>query len=204
VTSDIIKGFNRDTGWLATGVLGPVVFAALVLAVQEYHPTNVNPTGESVQAGSDRSLNANVVIVGSVVAKSSNDKMASGEGSGVDHAFNKASPQDDATSQIEPIAAAPTPVFAFTPELSPNDAVANPDSETSALRQDSARSIRPEARNARNRSSVASRSIGVKRRLILLWHQSLAIIEKSRSRTAFSNLNRGVSKKAAYTPETNR
>jgi hypothetical protein len=204
VTSDIIKGFNRDTGWLATGVLGSVVFAALVLAVQEYHPTNVNPTGESVQAGSDRSLNANVVIVGSVVAKSSNDKMASGERSGVDHAFSKASPQDDPTSQIEPIAAAPTPVFAFTPELSPIGAIANPDSGTSALRQDAARSIGPEARNARNRSSVASRSIDVKRRLIKLWHQSLAIFEKSRSRTAFSNLNRGVSKKAAYTPETNR
>jgi hypothetical protein len=95
VTSDIIKGFNRDTGWLATGVLGFVIFAALVLAVQEYHPTNVNPTGKSVQAGSDRLLDANVVIVESVVAKSSSDKMASGEERGVDHAFNKASQQDD-------------------------------------------------------------------------------------------------------------
>jgi hypothetical protein len=64
VTSDIIKGFNRDTVWLATGVLGSLVFAALMLAVQEYHPTNVHPTGESVQAGIDRSLNANFVIVG--------------------------------------------------------------------------------------------------------------------------------------------
>jgi hypothetical protein len=40
----------------------------------------------------------------------------------------------------------------------------------------------------------------VKKRLIELWQQSLAITEKSRSWTAFSNLNRGVSKKAAYTP----
>jgi hypothetical protein len=86
-----------------------------MLAVQEYHPTNVHPTGESVQAGSDRSLNANFVIAGNMVAKSSNDKIASGEGRGVDHAYNKASPQDDPTSQMEPIAAAPTPVFALTP-----------------------------------------------------------------------------------------
>jgi len=200
VTSDIIKGFNRDTGWVATGVLGSVVFAALVLAVQEYHPTNVNSAGESVQAGSDRSLIANVVILESVVAKSSNDKMASVEGSGVDHAFNKTSPQDDPTSQIEPIAAAPAPVFAFTPELSPIGAAANPNSGTSALRQDSARSIGLEVRNARNRSSVASRSIDLKRRLIQLWRQSLAIIEKSRNRTAFSNLNRGVSKKPPTPP----
>jgi hypothetical protein len=42
-----------------------------MLAVQEYHPTNVHPTGESVQAVSDRSLNANFVIVGNMVAKES-------------------------------------------------------------------------------------------------------------------------------------
>jgi hypothetical protein len=47
----------------------------------------------------------------------------------------KASPQDDPTSQMEPIATAPTPVSALTPELSPIGAVANPDSGTSALRQ---------------------------------------------------------------------
>jgi hypothetical protein len=42
----------------------------------------------------------------------------------------------------------------------------------------------------------------VKRRLIELWHESLAKSAKSRSWTAFSNLNRGASKKAAYTAET--
>jgi hypothetical protein len=35
VTSGMIRRFNRDTGWLATGVLGTVAFAALVLAVRE-------------------------------------------------------------------------------------------------------------------------------------------------------------------------
>src|SRR5580700_9657511 len=37
-TSDVIRRFNRDTVWLATGVLGTVIFAALVLAVQEHQP----------------------------------------------------------------------------------------------------------------------------------------------------------------------
>jgi hypothetical protein len=117
VTSDTIRGFDRDTARLAAGVLGAVVFAALVLAAQEYHPTKANPTEEAVQAGSGRLLNANVVTRGNVVAKTSNDKMASGEGSGVDHAFNKTSPQDDPSSQIEPAGTAPAPVFAFTPEI---------------------------------------------------------------------------------------
>ena len=102
MTSDVIRGFNRDTAWLATGVLGAIIFAALVLAVQEHHPTKVNPTEEAVQAGSDRLPNANFVTLESVVAKSSNDKMASGEGNGVDHAFNKTSLQDDPPCRENP------------------------------------------------------------------------------------------------------
>ena len=35
MTRNTISRFNRETVWLATGVLGTVVFAALVLAVQE-------------------------------------------------------------------------------------------------------------------------------------------------------------------------
>ena len=204
MTSDIIKGFNRDTGWLATGVLGVVVFAALVLAVQEYHPTNLNPTGEAVQAESDRLVNANVVTVGSVVAKGSNDRMALGEGSGVDHAFNKTSPRDDPSSQIEPAGTAPAPAFAFTPEINRDDTQADSDSAILARRQGTARAIGPKAhRNVSNRSPVASRHVVVKSRLIELWHQSLAKSEKSPSWTTFSNLNRGARKKAAYAAETN-
>jgi hypothetical protein len=96
--------------------------------------------------------------------------------------------------------AASTPVLALIPE-NRNDAQANPDAGPLADRQDSARAIGPKARNVRNRSSVAFGSVDVKRRLIELWHQSLAKSEKSRSWTAFSNLNRGVRKKAAYTAE---
>jgi hypothetical protein len=51
MTSDKIRRFNRDTWWLATGFLSAVIFAALVLALQEYHPTKVNPAEEAVQAG---------------------------------------------------------------------------------------------------------------------------------------------------------
>jgi hypothetical protein len=66
-----------------------------------------------------------------------------------------------------------TPVLASTPETNRNDAQANPDAGPLARRQDSARAIGPKARNASNRSSVASRSGDVKRRLLELWHQSL-------------------------------
>jgi hypothetical protein len=200
VTSDTIRGFDRDTARLAAGVLGAVVFAALVLAAQEYHPTKANPTEEAVQAGSGRLLNANVVTRGNVVAKTSNDKMASGEGSGVEHAFSKTSPQDDPSLQIESAEAAPAPVFALTPKINRDDT--QTDSAFPAGRQESARAIGPKVRNVSNRSSAASRYVAIKRRLIEIWHQSSATGEKSRSWTAFSHLNRGESKKAAYTAET--
>ncbi len=204
MTSDVIRGFNRDTAWLATGVLGAVVFAALVLAVQEYHPTKVNPTEEAVKAGSGRLPNANVVTLGSVVAKSSNDKMASGEGNGVDHAFNKTSPEDDPFSHIERAGPAPTPVFAFAPEINRDDTQANSGSGTLVHRQDdSARTRGLKVRKEKNRSSPSFGTADVKRRLIELWHQSLAKSEKSRNWTAFSNLNRGLKKKAAYTAGAN-
>ena len=163
VTGDTISRFNRDTVWLTTGVLGTVIFAALVLAVQEHQP-------KATQAERDLLLNASSATVASVIAKT------------------------------EP--AASTPVLALTPK-NRNDAQANPDAGPLANRQDSARAIGPKARNASNRSSVASRTVDVKRRLIELWHQSLAKSEKSRSWTAFSNLTGGAKKKAAYTAEKN-
>ena len=182
MTSDTIRGFDRDTARLAAGVLGAVVFAALVLAVQEYHPTKANPTEEAVQAGSGRLLNANVVTRGNVVARTSNDKMASGEGSGVDHAFNKTSPQDDPSSQIEPAGTAPA--MRSLPEINSDDTQTDSDSAFLARQQKSARAIGPKVRNVSNRSSVASRYAAIKRRLIEIWHQSLATGEKSRSWTS--------------------
>ena len=161
-TSGMISRFNRDTVWLATGVLGTVIFAAVMVAVQECQR-------KATEAERDLLLNANPATVASLVAKT------------------------------EP--AASTPVLASPPE-NRNHAQANPDAGPLTDRQDSARAIGPKARNASNRSSAASRSGDVKRRLIELWHQSLAKSE-SRSWTAFSNLTRGVSKKAAYTAETN-
>jgi hypothetical protein len=133
-TSSMISRFNRDTVWLATGVLGTVIFAAVMVAVQECQR-------KATEAERDLLLDANPATVASLVAKT------------------------------EP--APSTPVLALTPE-NRNDAQANPDAGPLARRQDSARAIGSKARNASNRSSVASRSGDVKRRLLELWHQSLA------------------------------
>jgi hypothetical protein len=158
VASDKIRSFNRDTAWLATGVLSAVFLAALVIAVRE-HQTN------ATQAERDFLPNANATTVESVVAKSanSNENMTPGSGTGIDHALTKTPPQELSPLEMVPTASAPTSVLAFTPQT-----------HRDAPQQDSAKAPVSKTRNVRSRSSVASRFIGVKRRLIELWHQSLA------------------------------
>jgi hypothetical protein len=187
VTSDIIRRFNRDTGLVATGILGVVVSAALLLAVQERHPS----TGEAVQAGTDIFLNANPATMGSVVANSSSGKMPSDSGSSVDGVLTKSSAEENS-------------VLASPAEVNHRDALADTRASSPQASQNSVRVIRSKVRKARDRSSSLLRSVDVKRRLIALWHQSLAQSEKSRSWTAFSSLGGGIRKKAAYTTETNR
>jgi hypothetical protein len=172
LTGDVIRSFNRDTAWLATGVLGVLVLAALMLAVQEYQP-NVT------QAGREFLLKANPAAVATLIAESSN---STGKTDTPLHEIP--------SGHTEPAVSTPISAPASTPQKNRD-----------APRQDSAQAPAPKTRNVRNRSSLESRFIGVKRRLIELWHQSLAKSE-TRSWTAFSKLNSGVKKKTAYTAAT--
>lgn len=84
MTRDTISRFNRDTFWLATGILGIVIFAALVLATREHQP-NATP------ADQDLLLNANPARVSSAIAIGSDVStgMNPGPGSNVDHEFDE-------------------------------------------------------------------------------------------------------------------
>ena len=175
VKRDTISRFNRDTVWLATGVLGTVVFAALVLAFQECPP-------KAPQTEKDLLLKANPARAGSVLARSSSsgDKTTAGLGSGNDLGFAETSLPEIPSSNMEPAASPPGPVLASPPEISHN-----------ALRQNSARERISRTHNVKNRSSVGFGTADVKRRLIELWHKSLARSAKSRSWTAFFELEQG-------------
>jgi hypothetical protein len=176
VNRDTISRFNRDTVWLAAGVLGTVAFAAVVLAIQECQP-------KAPQTKSDLLLDANPIGAGSTAS----DKMLPKRGSD-DHTFTETAALESTSASA---ALTPAPVLALTSKISHH-----------AHRQGSAPERRPRTRNGNNRSAVEFSTVDVKRRLIELWHLSLARSEKSRSWTAFSNLSRGARKKAAYTAET--
>lgn len=187
VTSAIIRQFNRDTGWVATGVLGCVIFAALLLAVQEHHPS----TGKADQAGNDLFLNAYPSTIGSAIAKSFNGKMAPEPEDSVDDAFAGNSAKG-------------TSVVPFPDEMNGQDALPDTSSRPPQILQNSIRGLRPKVRKAKERSSSLLVTTDVKRRLVALWHQSLAQSERPRGWTAFSRLSGGMRKRAAYTAETNR
>jgi hypothetical protein len=172
-TNDVIKRFNRDTGLLAAGVLGAVVFAALLLAVlvQERHPKADDLTEEARQSERDLLPNANPATRFTVVSlngKSSTGKITSEQASSVGHPFAEIPPKEIPSSQMEPAASTPTPVLAFTPEINRRDVQANTSSWSPGHWQDSARVIRPKIHNVRDRSSVVLRSVDLKMRLIAL------------------------------------
>src|ERR1700730_14466811 len=154
------------------GLLGTLVFAALALAFQECQR-------KARQAESDCFPNANSATVESAIVKSSNSngKLTPEPESSVDNGSTETSLRENPSSRMEPAAFTPTSVLAAPPAINRN-----------AHRQYSPRVREPKTGNLRNRSSGEFGSVDVKRRLIELWHQSLARSKKSRDWTAFFEL----------------
>src|SRR5271166_4952327 len=194
-TSDVIRRFNRDTWWLATGVLGGVIFATLVLSVlvQEPHPKADYRTEEARQAEGNLLLNASPVTGFTAVdgGRTPTDDKTSGQATSLDHEFAEIPPPENPCSQMAAPASTPTPLNEFSSEINQHDMQANAGSWTPAHRQESGRVTERRLHHASSRSRP--RFVDVKMRLIELWHQSLAKTEKSRSWTAFSNLTNNVS-----------
>ena len=194
-TNDVIRKFDRDTRWLATAVLGAVVFASLMLAlpIQEHYRNSVLQTGEAVRAGGNpllptdvSTLAKNLVLTG----KSSTDEMAPGQASSVDSAFAKISRQENPSFRMEAAGSTAPYVLAFNR------------SWIAAHGQDPDRRIGLKP-HAGSKSSMRLRIVNVKMRLIALWHQSLMRSGRSGSWALFSNLKKGNGKKFSYTTQTN-
>ena len=63
---EVIRRFNRNTTWVATALLGFVVFAALIVAFRERHAKADDLTKEATQTTGDV-LNANPAAISEVV-----------------------------------------------------------------------------------------------------------------------------------------
>jgi hypothetical protein len=171
-SQDVMRGFNRNTMWVATGVLGTVVFAALVLAVQERQPM-VADLAEKVMKTPNASTAAPSNVVGSTQITPAQQFW--GQATSINHGL--------------------------TPEINHLNVQNNASSWSPAQSQDTARVIRPKIANVKHRSSIRHRFVDVKMRLIELWHQSLARNEKSSGWAPFSTSKKGEKKKVSYTAE---
>jgi hypothetical protein len=177
-TLNVMRRFNRDTMVVATGLLGTVIFAALVLAVQEDHPLPAEVAKKAMQTSGEVLPNASRVELPEVVGLSgkSTDKMSSEQTTSFDDGF--------------------------TPEINHAGPQANASSWSPAQRHDSARVLRPIIADIRHRSSTRLRFADLKMWFLALWHHGLQRAEKSRSWTKLWNSNKERKKKVGYTAKT--
>ena len=180
MTSDVIRRFDRETAWIAAGVLSILVLAALMLAVlgQDRYPkagaaeevvqTEGDPVPNIVTDSKDEVLNG----------KSFNGKMIS-KGA-IAQPLTEISPNEKPSSQPEAAASTPTQILALSPEMARHNLQANPVSWTSANRPDPPRVIEVKIPRERIRSYSRPRFGNVKMRLIALWHESFLRSERTR------------------------
>jgi hypothetical protein len=158
---EVLRRFDRETGWLATGLLGGLILAAMAIGVQlqKHRTEQVNLPVKTMQVG-------------------------------VDHAVIF-QPQTDETAT------------AATPDLNSDADRRNVQASPSILStQKTLAAKAPKTSTAKSKSSKRLRIVDVKKRLIELWHQSLARAE-TRSWTLFKSSNGRDKKKVSYTAETN-
>jgi hypothetical protein len=65
--SAVIRRFNKETMLVATGLLGTLIFATIMLAVQENHHKTPVLTDDASQTGGEPTLNANPPVLSKVV-----------------------------------------------------------------------------------------------------------------------------------------
>jgi hypothetical protein len=176
-TLNVMRRFNRNTMVVATGLLGTVIFAALVLAVQEHHPLPAEVAEKAMQTSGEVLPNANPVEFSEVdgLSGKSTDKISSEQATSFDDGF--------------------------TPEINHAALQANVSWWAPAQRHDSARVIRPTIANVRHRSSTRLRFVDVKMWFLALWHHGLQRAEKSRSWTQFWHRTKSERRKSVTPPK---
>ena len=176
---NVIKKFNRNTTWVATGLLGSVFFAALMVALQDRRLESDQPSVEESQSPGELTPNLNPAAFTN--ATSINDKQIGEVVSEQPTSLN---------GGVEPVI---------------NQLGSKPDvnAQTPVSGKDSVRATNEQIRRGRPRSSVGPKYIGVKARLIALWHQSTQR-KKSPGWTLSTNSKADRKKKVSYTAATSQ
>ena len=196
--NDVLRRFNRDTGWLAVWLLSVLVLAAFVLAflIPEPHPARDGLEGRLSQAKSIPSRTEDVALSQIVDSnsKSSASEVTLGTLTYLDQGATESSSKESVARTEAAAGSTPASILVL-PEPSPGFATAKMSNHSPAQTKEPAQVIRGKTSYRRSKSSYALRDVDVKKRLIELWHESLSRTEKPQSWSVFSKLDRR--KKAA-------
>jgi hypothetical protein len=156
-TLKALARLNRNATWVATGLLGPVLFAAVMVAIRDPHSETDDVTDTSQRFKTDLSPDTNFAVAGS-------SEKSAGEAT---------------LAQNSPS------VLGFTsqPKHAPPAVQANTSSSPPALRPLLARNARPKIPHFRHASSKRPGIVSLKLRLIAFF-QSLVPNERPRGRQA--------------------
>ncbi|MEA3145264.1 MAG: hypothetical protein QOI53_685 [Verrucomicrobiota bacterium] len=179
-TLRIIRKFNRSTTWVASGLLGSVIFAALMVAFQERNSEPAGNDGSQAKQVGDAVFStehpANLPSVANIPENTANVTPAPIKS---DDQGLASIGKDDPAERGNVIGWSPVP------------------------RHDLGRRHGGTNSKTTSRTSTRPRYVGVKARLLALWHQSLAHNEKGRSWTRFSKVKEGDKERVSYTARTN-
>lgn len=197
--NDVFRRFSRDTAWLAVWLLGGLIFAALAFAVLIPDPgqrmTRLQKRASQPESALSQVLSAaELAKVVDLNVKRTANQVPLGTLTHLDQESSESSSKES-HAQTEGVAGStPSPIF-VPPEPSRSIETSN----ASTQQKDSAEAIRGKAPYQRSKSSGSVRYVDVKKRLIELWHQSLARTEKEKARSwaMFSKVE--TKKKAAFT-----
>ena len=191
-TGEVIRKFDRDTGWVATTVLVMVIFGAVGLAMQikERHPETVYLDNSfALFKGMERS---------------------SGQPSGqktpvrlddMDRALIQTSSSVDPSPQMETPAPTSPTVSVLTVTKNHCHRKWNPGSWAPIQGSESSPEMKLTVPSARFRSSVRPKIVDVKKRLVALWRASLAREERMSGWNISENSKSKHRKNVSYTAE---
>jgi hypothetical protein len=201
-TNDVLRRFNRDTEFLAAGLLSAVFCAALLFAVLMPESRNDvrNDLREASRAKSDLVVNAEAAGSFRIALLKANKSESLEVATNSDQKVAEISAKEDLPDTKTSAESTPFSAIVLGPDISRNGASLNQSNLSLRHRQDPASVIREKIARERSRSSGYPRTLGVKKQLIALWHKSLLQTEQPRSWTISSNLNR--KKKAAFITRT--
>jgi hypothetical protein len=200
--NEALSRFNRDTRWVAAGLLVFLLLAALAfeVLVQERRPMTAGLFERASQnnSGSSRTADASTLLRSTdLSANISTSAVTSVALPLVDQRSSESSSRESHGRTGTAGGSTPPPVLVLSPEITQTGARTNKSEWSLAHQPDSAPSIRGKTLYKRHRSAGQLGYAEVKRRLLELWHRSLAKSEKSQFWPIFSKLDKR--KKAAST-----